>query len=105
MLQIYDLNDSNYDKNVVRVMLAQGPPFINQPLSFEPELQMMIKVFLSEEHNVHLHCNNETRASSSWLKINNTHTTTHYTHYTLDDEYSMFHVQTYKGLSPSMNYC
>ena len=38
MLQIYDLNDSNYDKNVVRVMLAQGPLFINQPLSFEPEL-------------------------------------------------------------------
>ena len=36
MLQIYDLNDSNYDKNVVRVMLAQGTPFINQALSFEP---------------------------------------------------------------------
>ena len=66
---------------------------------------MMIKVFLSEEHNVHLHCNNETRPSSSWLKINNTCTTIHTTGYTLDDEYSMFHVQTYKGLSPSMNYC
>ena len=42
MLQIYDLNDSNYDKNVVRMYagtrLAQGTPFINQPFSFEPEL-------------------------------------------------------------------
>ena len=70
---------------------------------------MMIKVFLSEEHNVHLHCNNETRASSSWGEINNTQTTidynTHTTRYTQDDEYSLFHVETYKGLSPSMNYC
>ena len=39
------------------------------------------------------------------LKINNTHTTIDYTHYMLDDEYSLFHVETYKGLSPSMNYC
>ena len=67
---------------------------------------MMIKVFLSEEHNVHLHCNNETRASSSGVKINNTHTShTTTIHNTVDDEYSLFHVQTYKGLSPSMNYC
>ena len=38
MLQIYDLNDSNYDKNVVRAKLAQGATFINQALSFELNL-------------------------------------------------------------------
>ena len=47
--------DSNYDKNVVRAGLAACRTFINQALSFEREFWMMIKVFLSQEHNVHLY--------------------------------------------------
>ena len=53
---------------------------------------MMIKVFLSEEHNVHLHCNNET---SSWGEINNTQTTIDYTIHTLHTTRKMMNIHCF----------